>query len=74
MISGNAQDIVRYARHVRNKGKNMVRIITDSAADLEPQEYKKLNVTCIPLCVSFGNTEYEENVNLSKQLFYQLLE
>lgn len=52
----------------------MVRIITDSAADLEPQEYQKLNVTCIPLSVSFGDTEYEENVNLSKDLFYHLLE
>lgn len=52
----------------------MVRIITDSAADFEPFEYKQMNVTCIPLCVSFGDTEYQENVDLSKDLFYQLLE
>ena len=51
----------------------MVKIITDSAADLEPWEYEKLNVACIPLCVSFGNTEYQENINLSKEEFYQLL-
>ena len=51
----------------------MVRIITDSAADLEPQEYEKLGVTCIPLRVAFGEQEYQENVNLSKVRFYELL-
>ena len=51
----------------------MVRIITDSAADLEPQEYAALNITCIPLSVSFGDREYQENVNLSKDQFYDLL-
>ena len=51
----------------------MVRIITDSSADLEPQEYQALNITCIPLTVFFGETEYQENVNLSKDQFYTLL-
>ena len=51
----------------------MVRIITDSAADLEPKEYASLGITCIPLKVMFGDTEYEENVNLSKERFYELL-
>ena len=51
----------------------MVRIITDSAADLEPFEYEKLNVTCIPLTVFFGDAEYQENVSLSKDQFYSLL-
>lgn len=52
----------------------MVRIITDSAADLEPWEYEKLGIVCIPLCVSFGDTEYQENVDLTKDKFYSLLE
>ena len=51
----------------------MVRFITDSAADLEPFEYEKLNVTCIPLTVFFGDAEYQENVSLSKDQFYSLL-
>ena len=51
----------------------MVRIITDSSADLEPREYEALNITCIPLTVFFGDTEYQENVNLSKDQFYELL-
>ena len=51
----------------------MLRIITDSAADLSPAEYEKLNITCIPLTVMFGETEYQENVNLTKDQFYDLL-
>ena len=51
----------------------MVRIITDSAADLELREYACLNVTCIPLRVAFGDKEYLENVDLSKEKFYELL-
>ena len=51
----------------------MVRIITDSAADFEQRELEKLNVTCIPLVVMFGEAEYRESVNLTKGQFYELL-
>ena len=51
----------------------MVRIITDSAADFEPQELESKNIACIPLTVSFGDDEYQENVNLDKTRFYELL-
>ena len=51
----------------------MVRIITDSAADFEPAELERLQITCIPLSVMFGEKAYQENVDLSKQLFYELL-
>ena len=51
----------------------MVRIITDSGADFEAWELEKMNITCIPLVVMFGETEYRENVNLSKPEFYELL-
>ena len=51
----------------------MVRLITDSSADLEPREYEQLNITCIPLNVYFNGVEYQENVDLSKDKFYELL-
>ena len=51
----------------------MVRIITDSAADFEPQELTRLGVACIPLTVTFGDRDYQENVSLTKDLFYELL-
>lgn len=52
----------------------MIRIITDSAADFEPAEIKDLNITCIPMKVSFESEEYKENENLTKNQFYKLLE
>ena len=51
----------------------MVKIITDSAADFEPWELEKQDIACIPLTVMFGDREYQENVNLSKEQFYDLL-
>ena len=51
----------------------MIRIITDSAADFEPAELKKLNIHCIPLSVQIGEAVYHENVDLSKAQFYTLL-
>ena len=51
----------------------MVRIITDSAADLEQQELKLLNVTAIPLTVSFGEQSYLDGEDLGKAEFYELL-
>ena len=52
----------------------MVRIITDSAADFEPFELEKLGIDCIPIKVLLGEQEYEENVDLSKDQFFALLE
>ncbi len=51
----------------------MIEIITDSAADLSPGEYGQYSITCIPLTVMFGEEEYQENVNLEKDRFYELL-
>lgn len=51
----------------------MVQIITDSAADFEPDELELLNVSCIPMTVTFGNVTYKENINLTKRIFYNLL-
>ena len=51
----------------------MVRIITDSAADFEPWELEQKKIYCIPITVILGEAEYQENVNLSKDQFYELL-
>lgn len=51
----------------------MVQIITDSAADFEPYELERMNVQCVPFTVAFGNDEYKENINITKQQFYRLL-
>ena len=51
----------------------MVRIITDSAADFEPAELEKLNISCIPLSVLLDGKSYRENLDLGKKEFYELL-
>lgn len=51
----------------------MIRIVTDSAADFEPWEIKEKNIECVPLSVIFNDTEYKENVDISKERFYELL-
>ncbi|MBQ8002083.1 MAG: DegV family protein, partial [Clostridia bacterium] len=51
----------------------MIRIITGSSADFEPHELETMNITCIPLSVLFGEDEYKENVNITKDDFYKML-
>lgn len=52
----------------------MVRIITDSAADFELEELERLQVACTPLSVNIGGREYTENLDLTKNQFYEVLE
>lgn len=52
----------------------MIRIITDSAADMERAELEKYSVTCIPLAVSFGDKSYLDGVDLERPEFYRLLQ
>lgn len=52
----------------------MVKIITDSAADFERDELIEKNIICIPMKISFGANEYQENINITKTEFYELLE
>lgn len=52
----------------------MVRIVTDSAADFEPEELVRLGVESVSLGVSFGEAFYRENETLTKARFYALLQ
>ncbi|MBQ2899677.1 MAG: DegV family EDD domain-containing protein, partial [Oscillospiraceae bacterium] len=51
----------------------MIKIVTDSAADFEPWELEKKNIECVSLSVIFGEKAYKENIDLSKERFYELL-
>lgn len=50
-----------------------IHIITDSSADMTPQEIGRLGVTVVPMTVRFGETAYLDGVDLSKAEFYRLL-
>ena len=51
----------------------MVIIATDSAADFEMYELEKMNVTYLPMTVSFGEDHYLENISISKEEFFERL-
>jgi DegV family protein with EDD domain len=54
-------------------GSQSVVVITDSAADLPEGIAEHLNIHCVPLRVSFGETDYLDKVGLSTQEFYHKL-
>lgn len=51
----------------------MIRIVTDSASDIDMKAAGELGIICIPLTVSFGREEFKENIELSKTEFYKRL-
>ena len=52
----------------------MVIIATDSAADFELDELKEMNITCLPMSVSFGENTYLENISITKDEFFERIE
>ena len=52
----------------------MVQIITDSSADFETAELEKMGVKCVSLQVIFGEKQYKENIDITKDEFYGMLE
>ena len=52
----------------------MVIIATDSAADFELEELEKMNITCFPMSVSFGNENFLENISITKKEFFERIE
>ena len=50
-----------------------VRIITDSACDIPPEEAKALGIEVLPITVMFGGEEYLDGVTLSNRAFFEKL-
>lgn len=48
-----------------------IRIITDSASELSGKE--SANLTVLPINITFGETQYQDGINLSKREFYEKL-
>ncbi len=51
----------------------VVRIVTDSSADLPPEIAKDLDITVVPLYVRFGEQVYRDRVDITEDEFYQRL-
>ncbi len=50
-----------------------VRIVTDSTADLPPGAAHQLGVSVVPLSVIFGEQVYKEGIDITHDLFYDML-
>ena len=51
----------------------MVRVVTDSTADVPADMVSALGITVIPSYVVFGSESYRDGVELSKAQFYEKL-
>ncbi len=50
-----------------------VRIVTDSACDLDAEDCERLGIEVVPLSIRFGNDEFEDRSELSVEGFYGLM-
>ncbi len=55
------------------RSDHMIRIIVDSASDYLPRELEEKNVSMVPLQMSFGPERFLDNVDISREEFYNLL-
>lgn len=51
----------------------MVRVVTDSTADIPPQMVEELGITVVPCRVVFGFVTYLDGIDLTRQQFYDKL-
>jgi DegV family protein with EDD domain len=49
----------------------MIRIVTDSTADLPAEEYATHRVAVVPINIQFGTESFEERVDLTPEAFYR---
>lgn len=50
-----------------------IQFLIDSASDILPEEAQKMEITCIPMQVTFGEDIYQDGVSLSNEEFYTKL-
>ena len=53
---------------------NKIKIIVDSTCDLDFAIAEKYDITLVPFSIIFGDTLYKENVTITKEEFYQLIQ
>ncbi|MBN1136020.1 MAG: DegV family protein [Anaerolineae bacterium] len=51
----------------------MVRVVTDSTADIPLEITEELGITVVPSYIAFGSETYQDGIDLTKQQFYDKL-
>jgi DegV family protein with EDD domain len=70
--SEKADDMVRQADSAA-QSRERVAIVTDSGADMPPEEMERLAIHLVPVRVSFGSRDYLDKVSLSAREFFREL-
>ena len=52
---------------------NQVAIVTDSTSDLDATDAQARGITVVPLFVNFGDTRFRDQLDLTREQFYELL-
>lgn len=50
-----------------------IRIVTDSGSDLSPEVCAKHGIAVVPLTITFGQQEYQDGIDLTKEAFLERL-
>lgn len=51
----------------------VVKVVTDSSADIPPEVARELDITVIPLYIRFGDKTYRDGIDISADQFYEKL-
>ena len=51
----------------------MLRIVTDSSAEISQEEAKRLGIEVLPLTICFGDKTYRDGIDITPQQFYERL-
>lgn len=51
----------------------MLRIVTDSSAEISQEEAKRLSIEVLPLTICFGDKTYRDGIDITPQQFYERL-
>ncbi len=54
-------------------GDKMIRIVTDSSADISQEEAERLGITVLPLTMNFGEESFRDGVDIMPDEFYEKL-
>jgi DegV family protein with EDD domain len=52
----------------------MIKIVTDSTCNLSEDVLKQLDIRVAPISIQFGNETYEEDIDISRDLFYSKID
>ena len=61
------------AEREQHPGGTMIKLLADSACDLEAEEAKARGIALLPLYIRFGDEEFQDGVTLSHRAFFEKL-